>query len=152
MGRAPLPDAGSAVPDEFVPGVAAVVPNSLPDIDMCDPSDICEPMMPLDMCAPMPPRPNAAVAESPTEMKRQRKTSRLIGHTPPVEISGFHLGITRRQIAHDFESGSLQRRQNILVTVMAVDVGFSARMPTYVLQQEFFSGSVAHPREQPSPR
>jgi hypothetical protein len=59
MGPSPMPDDESAVPDELVPGAAALVPEAPPVTDIwCDP-------MPL-------PRANAAVVERLTQTAMQR--------------------------------------------------------------------------------
>jgi hypothetical protein len=61
-GARPMPDDESAVPDELVPGAAALVPRAPPVAAIwCDP-------MP-------PPRPNAAVAERLTQRATQRTES-----------------------------------------------------------------------------
>lgn len=62
---------GSAVPEEFVPGVAALVP-SVPPVDICD---------------PMPPRPNAAVAERTRQRAKQRRESGFMIPVPHVEVT-----------------------------------------------------------------
>lgn len=62
---------GSAVPKEFVPGVAALEP-SVPPIDICD---------------PMPPRPNDAVAERAKQRAKQRRESGFMIHVPHVEVT-----------------------------------------------------------------
>lgn len=62
---------GSAVPEEFVPGVAALVP-SVPPIDICD---------------PMPPRPNAAGIERAKQRTKQRGESGFMIHVPHVEVT-----------------------------------------------------------------
>jgi hypothetical protein len=61
MGRRPVPVDESAVPNELVPGAAALVPKAPPVTDMCDP-------MP-------PPRANAAVVERLTQRATQRTES-----------------------------------------------------------------------------
>lgn len=54
MGR-PVPDDEIAVPNEFVPGDAALVPNAPPVTGIDENPDMW----------PIPPRPNAAVVDKP---------------------------------------------------------------------------------------
>ena|ERR1700761_1947114 len=61
VGPRPAPDDERAVPNEFVPGVAALVPKAPPVTDMCDP-------MP-------PPRANAVAVERLTQKATQRTQS-----------------------------------------------------------------------------
>src|ERR1700754_3851430 len=71
----PTPSDESAVPDELVPGAAAVVPNAPPIMDI-PVIPIWEDPMP---CAPpVPPRANAAVVERPTQRTIQRTESLLM--------------------------------------------------------------------------
>src|SRR3984893_1076531 len=58
MGPLAMPDDESAVPNELVPGAAALLPKAPPVMDICDP-------MP-------PPRANAAVVERLTQRATQR--------------------------------------------------------------------------------
>jgi len=61
----PTPD-GSAVPEEFVPGAAPLVPSAPPpDIDMCD---------------PIPPRANAA-CENARQAANKRNKAGFMGHS-----------------------------------------------------------------------
>jgi len=68
VGPWPMPDDESAVPDELVPGAAALVPKAPPVADVCDP-------MP-------PPRANAAAAERLTQRATQRTESFFMPRLP----------------------------------------------------------------------
>ena len=57
MGWPPMSSGESAVPNEFVPGLAALLPNAPPVIDIA--------------CDPMPPRANAIVLGSTTQATMQ---------------------------------------------------------------------------------
>lgn len=66
---------GSAVPKEFVPGVAALVP-SVPPIDICDPMRL---------------RPNAAVAKRAIQRAKQRRESGIMIHAPHIEVTWIQI-------------------------------------------------------------
>src|SRR5437588_5166207 len=87
IGR-PTPSEASAVPDELVPGAAAVVPKAPPIIDIWDDPMPCAP--------PMPPRANAAVVERPTQRAMQKTKSfvmstLLVGAGGRAALKGFRL-------------------------------------------------------------
>jgi hypothetical protein len=68
VGPLPTPDDESAVPNELVPGAAALVPKAPPVADGCDP-------MP-------PPRANAAAVERPTQTATQRAKNLFMPRIP----------------------------------------------------------------------
>src|SRR6201991_4548658 len=87
----PTPSDESAVPDELVPGAAAVVPNAPPIMDMPVIPIWADPMP----CAPpIPPRANAAVVERPTQRTIQRAESSL--------MPGLLVGVGRRATLKGF--------------------------------------------------
>jgi hypothetical protein len=96
--RSGMPD-GSAVPDEFVPGAAPLVPSAPP------------PVIDIDMCDPMPPRANAA-CESTRQAANKRTETGFMVHSPCCDDLHVKLGIARRVAKHDCASRSLQCRQD----------------------------------------
>jgi hypothetical protein len=68
IGPSPMPEDESAVPNELVPGAAALVPKAPPVTDICD--------------AMPPPRANAAVVERLTQRATQRTESFFMPRLP----------------------------------------------------------------------
>jgi hypothetical protein len=68
IGPSQTPDDESAVPNELVPGAAALLPKAPPVADGCDP-------MP-------PPRANAAAVERPTQTATQRAKDLFMPRLP----------------------------------------------------------------------
>src|SRR5687767_5829610 len=89
-----MPDDGSAVPREFVPGAAALVPSAPP--------------LAIDMCDPPPPRADAAPG-SARQTAMQRNESGLMARTPRVVVPGAR---ARRRARLDHA----QSRERIVTT------------------------------------